>query len=148
MTDVISDDEGIDHKLPSPEEQLQVVALKYVAFQKFTLLTYLSVIVIKLKRTAPPCRYSTKLCFRFPAEIVAVDVSGRSFDRMSVQRRSLMPTDTSCKEETTAGVRRRTRSRKPRSRRRNTLAGTDQKEIRDALSAGYLILFLLFTEFL
>lgn len=26
----ISDDEGIDHKLPSPEEQLQVVALKYV----------------------------------------------------------------------------------------------------------------------
>lgn len=24
----ISDDEGIDHKLPSPEEQLQVVALK------------------------------------------------------------------------------------------------------------------------
>ena len=26
----VSDDEGIDHKLPSPEEQLQVVALKYV----------------------------------------------------------------------------------------------------------------------
>lgn len=25
---VISDDEGIDHKLPSPEEQVQVVALK------------------------------------------------------------------------------------------------------------------------
>lgn len=25
---VVSDDEGIDHKLPSPEEQLQVVALK------------------------------------------------------------------------------------------------------------------------
>lgn len=25
-----SDDEGIDHKLPSPEEQLQVIALKYV----------------------------------------------------------------------------------------------------------------------
>lgn len=24
------DDEGIDHKLPSPEEQLQVLALKYV----------------------------------------------------------------------------------------------------------------------
>lgn len=24
-----SDDEGIDHKLPSPEEQLQVIALKY-----------------------------------------------------------------------------------------------------------------------
>lgn len=25
---VASDDEGVDHKLPSPEEQLQVVALK------------------------------------------------------------------------------------------------------------------------
>lgn len=25
---IASDDEGIDHKLPSPEEQLQVVALK------------------------------------------------------------------------------------------------------------------------
>lgn len=25
---VVSDDEGVDHKLPSPEEQLQVVALK------------------------------------------------------------------------------------------------------------------------
>lgn len=26
----VSDTEGIDHKLPSPEEQLKVVALKYV----------------------------------------------------------------------------------------------------------------------
>lgn len=25
---IVSDDEGIDHKLPSPEEQLQVVALR------------------------------------------------------------------------------------------------------------------------
>lgn len=25
---IVSDDEGIDHKLPSPEEQVQVVALK------------------------------------------------------------------------------------------------------------------------
>ncbi|RZC41482.1 uncharacterized protein BDFB_003034, partial [Asbolus verrucosus] len=96
----ISDDEGIDHKLPSPEEQLQVVALK------------------------------------FPAEIVAVDVSGRSFDRMSLQRRSLLHADIGAKLEDPSTLKRRTRTRKPRSRRRNTLAGTDQKEIRDALIAG------------
>lgn len=30
---VVSDDEGIDHKLPSPEEQLKVVALKCVNIQ-------------------------------------------------------------------------------------------------------------------
>ncbi|XP_018561614.2 uncharacterized protein LOC108903802 isoform X1 [Anoplophora glabripennis] len=99
---IVSDDEGIDHKLPSPEEQLQVVAL------------------------------------RFPAEIVAVDVSGRSFDRMSIQRRSLMHVDPG--DKTVDGVasmkRSKTRNRRPRSRRRNTLAGTDQKEIHDALTAG------------
>ncbi|KAJ8953764.1 hypothetical protein NQ318_015421 [Aromia moschata] len=99
---VVSDDEGIDHKLPSPEEQLQVVALK------------------------------------FPAEIVAVDVSGRSFDRMSIQRRSLLHGDLGCRatDGDTNVSKRRTRSRRPRSRRRNTLAGTDQKEIQNALTAG------------
>ncbi|CAH1155016.1 unnamed protein product [Phaedon cochleariae] len=99
---VASDDEGIDHKLPSPEEQVQVVALK------------------------------------FPAEIVAVDVSGRSFDRMSIQRRSLVHGDlvNRTTDGDTNAARRRTRTRKPRNRRRNTLAGTDQKEIRDAITAG------------
>nr|CAH7731368.1 unnamed protein product [Callosobruchus chinensis] len=103
---VSSDDEGLDHKLPSPEEQLQVMALK------------------------------------FPAEVVRVDVSGRSFDRMSAQRRSLTHADLGNKTADgdtgaggTAGTRRRTRGRRPRSRRRNTLAGTDQKEIVDALRA-------------
>nr|XP_023023553.1 uncharacterized protein LOC111511756 [Leptinotarsa decemlineata] len=96
---IASDDEGIDHKLPSPEEQLQVVALK------------------------------------FPAEIVAVDISGRNFDRMSIQRRSLIQGEV-VNRTTDGDTRRRTRSRKPRNRRRNTLAGTDQKEIRDALTAG------------
>lgn len=77
--------------------------------------------------------------YRFPAEIVAVDVSGRRFDRMSVQRRSLLHTETTYVEEDEGGstVRRRTRTRKPRGKRRNTLAGTDQKEIVDALAAGY-----------
>ncbi|KAG5881455.1 hypothetical protein JTB14_025832 [Gonioctena quinquepunctata] len=96
---IASDDEAIDHKLPSPEEQLQVVALK------------------------------------FPAEIVAVDISGRNFDRMSIQRRSLMQGD-AVNRTTDGDTRRRNKTRRPRNRRRNTLAGTDQKEIRDALTAG------------
>ncbi|XP_045467782.1 uncharacterized protein LOC123676115 isoform X2 [Harmonia axyridis] len=95
---VISDDEGIDHKLPSPEEQVQVVALK------------------------------------FPSEIVPVDVSGKAFDRMSVQRRSLMNGEVVLREG--EGDKKRTKSRRPRSKRRNTLAGTDQKEIENAVSAG------------
>jgi hypothetical protein len=67
---------------------------------------------------------------------VAVDVSGRSFDRMSIQRRSLLQTDISANLEDSNNLKRRTRTRRPRSRRRNTLAGTDHKEIRDALIAG------------
>ncbi|KAF5307346.1 hypothetical protein FQR65_LT07063 [Abscondita terminalis] len=94
-----SDDEALDHKLPSPEEQLQVVALK------------------------------------FPAEIVAVDISGKPFNRMSVQRRSLLHSDFNKSEGDT--LRPRVKTRKARSRRRNTLAGTDQKEIRDALTDDY-----------
>ena len=69
---------------------------------------------------------------RFPPEIVAVDISGRSFDRMSLQRRSLHQADVT----DNSSVKRRTRARKPRSRRRNTLAGTDQKEIQSAVTAG------------
>lgn len=82
---------------------------------------------------------------RFPPEIVAVDVSGRCFDRMSIQRRSLLhPGEYRNGGSTSAtaadgSVRRRTRTRRPRSKRRNTLAGTDQKEIRDALTAGFVI---------
>ncbi|CAH2012247.1 unnamed protein product [Acanthoscelides obtectus] len=101
---VSSDDEGVDHKLPSPEEQLQVMALK------------------------------------FPAQVVAVDISGRSFDRMSAQRRSLTHADLGKQPADgdtvgSGGGTRRRRGRRPRSRRRNTLAGTDQKEIADALRA-------------
>ncbi|XP_057663117.1 serine-rich adhesin for platelets isoform X1 [Diorhabda carinulata] len=102
---IASDDEGIDHKLPSPEEQLQVVALK------------------------------------FPAEIVAVDITGKNFDRMSLQRRSLnqlgqLPVKAADGATDETNIKRRSRTRRTRSRRRNTLAGTDQKEIRDALTAG------------
>ncbi|XP_050424296.1 uncharacterized protein LOC126835635 [Adelges cooleyi] len=76
----------VDHKLPSPEEQQHVVALK------------------------------------FPPQIVEVDISGRSFNRMSALRRSLQNV------EYETSVRRR-KSRRPRGKRRNTIAGTDQKEL-------------------
>ncbi|KAF3426310.1 hypothetical protein E2986_02439 [Frieseomelitta varia] len=86
-------DDAVDHKLPSPEEQVQAIALK------------------------------------FPAEIVAVDVSGRGFERMSMRRRSLL----SGPESQETAVKRRSRPRRPRGKRRNTIAGTDQKEIRQAI---------------
>lgn len=76
-----------DHTLPSPEEQLQAIALK------------------------------------FPAEIVTVDISGKSFQRMSNLRRSMV------NSEYDDTVRRRTKSKKPRGKRRNTIAGTDTKEL-------------------
>ncbi|XP_012283351.1 uncharacterized protein LOC105701292 isoform X2 [Orussus abietinus] len=96
MSRILSDvdgDDAVDHKLPSPEEQVQAVALK------------------------------------FPAEIVAVDVSGRGFERMSMRRRSLLAGP----ESQDAAVKRRSRPRRPRGKRRNTIAGTDQKEIRQAI---------------
>ncbi|XP_063237348.1 mucin-5AC isoform X1 [Bacillus rossius redtenbacheri] len=79
----------LDHRLPSPEEQVKTVAL------------------------------------RFPSEVVLVDTSGRAFDRMSLLRRSWLHDG--------AEVRRRDgRARRPRSRRRNTIAGTDQRELAEA----------------
>ncbi|CAG9795100.1 unnamed protein product [Diatraea saccharalis] len=88
------DDEPIDHRLPSPDEQLRVIASK------------------------------------FPPEVVAIDTSGKFFDRMCSSRKSLVvesigETDT---------VKRRTRTRKPRGKRRNTISGTDQKELREAIA--------------
>ncbi|XP_029175749.1 uncharacterized protein LOC114944137 isoform X2 [Nylanderia fulva] len=91
LGDMTSD--AVDHKLPSPEEQVQAIALK------------------------------------FPAEIVAVDVSGRGFARMSMRRKSLL----SGPETQETAVKRRSRPRRPRGKRRNTIAGTDQKEIRQAI---------------
>jgi hypothetical protein len=88
-------DSGTDHRLPSPEEQVQTVAL------------------------------------RFPAEIVAVDISGRAFDRMTSFRRSLIHVHI----DADGTVRRRSgRSKKPRGRRRNTIAGTDQRELEQAVT--------------
>ncbi|XP_023933793.2 uncharacterized protein LOC112042852 [Bicyclus anynana] len=89
------DDEPIDHRLPSPEEQLRVIASK------------------------------------FPPEVVAIDTSGKFFDRMCNSRKSLH-IETSTGETDT--VKRRTRTRKPRGKRRNTISGTDQKELREAIA--------------
>ncbi|PSN41639.1 hypothetical protein C0J52_24808 [Blattella germanica] len=85
-------DAGTDHRLPSPEEQVQTVAM------------------------------------RFPAEVVAVDVSGRAFSRMTNFRRSLIHVQV----DTDGTVRRR--NKRPRGRRRNTIAGTDQKELEQAIT--------------
>ncbi|XP_026322359.1 uncharacterized protein LOC113231977 [Hyposmocoma kahamanoa] len=89
------DDEPIDHRLPSPEEQLRVIASK------------------------------------FPPELVAIDTSGKFFDRMCSSRKSLVIENGAGETDT---VKRRTRSRKPRGKRRNTISGTDQKELREAIA--------------
>ncbi|XP_034244211.1 uncharacterized protein LOC117646937 [Thrips palmi] len=73
---------------------------------------------------------------RFPPEVVKVDVTGKPFTRMSRHRRSLLhPAGAGCGAASTEEeeARRRTRPRRQRSRRRNTIAGTDQKEIEEAL---------------
>ncbi|KAJ2951956.1 hypothetical protein O0L34_g4214 [Tuta absoluta] len=87
------DEEPIDHRLPSPEEQLRVIASK------------------------------------FPPEVIAIDTSGKFFDRMCSSRKSLL-----AEPGETDTVKRRTRSRKPRGKRRNTISGTDQKELREAIA--------------
>ncbi|CAB3239397.1 unnamed protein product [Arctia plantaginis] len=89
------DDEPIDHRLPSPDEQLRIIASK------------------------------------FPPQVVAIDTSGKFFDRMCSSRKSLHIENTTGETDT---VKRRTRTRKPRGKRRNTISGTDQKELREAIA--------------
>uniref|UniRef100_A0AAG5CNC0 Wiskott-Aldrich syndrome protein family member n=1 Tax=Anopheles atroparvus TaxID=41427 RepID=A0AAG5CNC0_ANOAO len=81
------------------------------------------------------------LASKFPAETIKIDTSGRAFDRMSSTRRSALvcyaprpKKDDSKPEEDT--VRRRSRLRRPRGKRRNTIAGTDQREIVEVISKG------------
>lgn len=45
-------------------------------------------------------------------------------------------------------VRRRSRTRKPRGRRRNTLAGTDQREIEEAAANGFVLQSIFLSVFL
>lgn len=89
---------------------------------------------------------STSYISRFPAEVIRVDISGRRFQRMCVARKSMLTVPSATASATAAligdhnnlndeiqTVKRRSRSRKPRNKRRNTIAGTDQKEIEEAV---------------
>lgn len=78
-------------------------------------------------------QYGTKLfrfLHRFPPEVIAIDTSGKFFERMCSSRKSLHIESTG----ETDTVKRRTRTRKPRGKRRNTISGTDQKELREAIA--------------
>ncbi|KQS38799.1 uncharacterized protein Dere_GG23102, isoform B [Drosophila erecta] len=113
----INKDVPLNHRLPSPEEQTKQIALKY------------------------------------PAEVISVNTSGKHFQRMCAARKSTSggyaggatAGSSSSTSPENAGqaegnnlddnvqtVSRRSRSRKVRGKRRNTIAGIDQKEIQDA----------------
>lgn len=85
---------------------------------------------------------------RYPAQIVRVDTSGKRFDRQSAARKSLLHVQTGLhaiedvgNDSNTDSVKRRSRSRKPRGNRRNTIAGIDQKEIEGITVNGFVITF-------
>ncbi|KAM8704741.1 hypothetical protein ACLKA7_009231 [Drosophila subpalustris] len=117
----INKDVPLNHRLPSPEEQTKIIALKY------------------------------------PAEVISVNTSGKHFQRMCAARKSTTgcyagggggggagsatpssgsPEDNQAEannlDDNVQTVSRRSRSRKVRGKRRNTIAGIDQKEIQDA----------------
>ncbi|ETN63904.1 hypothetical protein AND_004355 [Anopheles darlingi] len=87
-----------------------------------------------------PAEQCRALASKFPAETIKIDTSGRVFDRMSCARRSLVCYTTRPKKEDGKPeedtVRRRSRLRRPRGKRRNTIAGTDQREIAEVISKG------------
>lgn len=94
--------------------------------------------------------YTESTFFRYPAQVIKVDTSGKRFDRQSAARKSLLhvQSDLHAIEDAndssnTDSVKRRSRSRKPRGNRRNTIAGTDQKEIEGITENGFVSLFML-----
>uniref|UniRef100_A0A182K2S4 Wiskott-Aldrich syndrome protein family member n=1 Tax=Anopheles christyi TaxID=43041 RepID=A0A182K2S4_9DIPT len=101
-----SGDDRVDHLLPSPAEQCRILASK------------------------------------FPAETIKIDTSGRAFDRMSSTRKSLVCYSTTRQKKDETGkpeedtVRRRSRLRRPRGKRRNTIASSDQREIAEVINKG------------
>ncbi|XP_036672787.3 serine-rich adhesin for platelets isoform X1 [Drosophila suzukii] len=117
----INKDVPLNHRLPSPEEQTKQIALKY------------------------------------PAEVISVNTSGKHFQRMCAARKSTSggyaggttagsssstspenagPTEGNNLDDNVQTVSRRSRSRKVRGKRRNTIAGIDQKEIQDAANGN------------
>lgn len=100
-----------------------------------------------------PSIISTFFCLacRFPAETIKVDTSGRRFDRMCTTRKSLLHFVSAAEHAAESGaagaagqpdgsdgdtIRRRSRPRRSRGKRRNTIAGTDQKEIAEVVNNG------------
>lgn len=74
-----------------------------------------------------------------------MDTSGKRFDRQSAARKSLLHVQSGLHaiedandSSHTDSVKRRSRSRKPRGNRRNTIAGTDQKEIEGITENGFV----------
>lgn len=74
-----------------------------------------------------------------------MDTSGKRFDRQSAARKSLLHVQSGLHaiedandSSNTDSVKRRSRSRKPRGNRRNTIAGTDQKEIEGITENGFV----------
>ncbi|XP_026842754.1 uncharacterized protein LOC6588101 isoform X3 [Drosophila persimilis] len=117
----INKDVPLNHRLPSPEEQTKQIALKY------------------------------------PAEVISVNISGKNFQRMCAARKSTAgcfaggttpaassssaspengQTEANNLDDNVQTVSRRSRSRKVRGKRRNTIAGIDQKEIQDAANGN------------
>ncbi|XP_030369210.1 uncharacterized protein LOC115620212 isoform X2 [Scaptodrosophila lebanonensis] len=117
----INKDVPLNHRLPSPEEQTKLIALKY------------------------------------PAEVISVNTSGKHFQRMCAARKSTTgcyaggsssaaasnggspddpQPDANNLDDNVQTVSRRSRSRKVRGKRRNTIAGIDQKEIQDAANGN------------
>lgn len=90
--------------------------------------------------------YNSKIIsFRYPAQVIKVDTSGKRFDRQSAARKSLLHVQSGLHaiedandSSHTDSVKRRSRSRKPRGNRRNTIAGTDQKEIEGITENGFV----------
>lgn len=133
-------DTPLDHRLPSPEEQCLILASKYVVV----------VHVHDIHIVINP------ILHRYPAQLIRVDTSGKRFDRQSAARKSLLHVQTGMaavvgavedqsndSTNNTDSVKRRSRSRKPRGNRRNTIAGIDQKEIEGIEKAvnGFVSIF-------
>lgn len=86
------------------------------------------------------------IAFRYPAQLIKVDTSGKRFDRQCAARKSLLHVQSGLHalvedandSSNTDSVKRRSRSRKPRGNRRNTIAGTDQKEIEGISENGFV----------
>lgn len=100
---------------------------------------YLNFLFIKIS--------NIEFIFRYPAQVIRVDTSGKRFDRQSAARKSLLHVQTGIAAQiedqendssNTDSVKRRSRSRKPRGNRRNTIAGIDQTEIEEIAINGFV----------